>query len=183
MRNFQKILQGLNVQPLLHNLQRRPELWNENRLRKDFPDSPHREVDDIWLRFQEAHEGDDLAFPIHKLESVNWPAFRDLPSARPMIFGLMAFVEGERLGRVMITRLAPGKVIYPHIDGGDYASYYGRYHVVLQALPGCATRSGTETVVMGPGEVWWFDNLQEHEVINQSADDRIVMIVDIRTTR
>jgi len=31
------------------------------------------------------------------------------------------------------------------------------------------------------GEVWWFDNTQEHEVMNNSADDRIVMIVDIRT--
>jgi hypothetical protein len=36
---------------------------------------------------------------------------------------------------------------------------------------------------MAPGEAWWFDNAQEHEVINNSADDRIHMIVDIRTSK
>ena len=31
------------------------------------------------------------------------------------------------------------------------------------------------------GEVWWFDNARTHEVVNNSAGDRIHMIVDIRT--
>jgi hypothetical protein len=36
---------------------------------------------------------------------------------------------------------------------------------------------------MAPGEVWWFDNSKMHEVINNSADDRLTMIVDIRSAR
>jgi aspartyl/asparaginyl beta-hydroxylase (cupin superfamily) len=35
---------------------------------------------------------------------------------------------------------------------------------------------------MAAGEVWWFDNTVEHEVVNNSADDRIVLICDIRST-
>jgi hypothetical protein len=33
---------------------------------------------------------------------------------------------------------------------------------------------------MAPGEIWWFDNSVEHEVINNSAGDRIHLIVDVR---
>jgi hypothetical protein len=36
---------------------------------------------------------------------------------------------------------------------------------------------------MPKGTIWWFDNEKEHEVINNSANDRIHMVVDIRTRK
>ncbi len=36
---------------------------------------------------------------------------------------------------------------------------------------------------MKAGEAWWFDNSQEHEVVNNGITDRIHLIVDIRTSR
>jgi len=36
---------------------------------------------------------------------------------------------------------------------------------------------------MRQGEIWWFDNSVEHEVMNNGADDRVLLIVDIRTSR
>jgi len=33
---------------------------------------------------------------------------------------------------------------------------------------------------MRPGELWWFENAIEHEVTNNSANDRIHMIIDLR---
>lgn len=113
-------------------------------------------------------------------ESANYPALAELPMVRPIVFGLMRHVEGERLGRVLITRLGPGKRIYPHVDGGDHAAYFKRYQVALQCQPGCIFRAGDEQVQMRTGEAWWFDNGQEHEVVNHSADDRLALIVDIR---
>lgn len=172
--------------PLLDAVVRQPELWNQNRLRTTHPGTPHTEVDDIWLRFndlaifEETHEASSV---IDEHESINYPGMLKLPQARPIVFDLMRRVEGERLGRVLITRLAPGKKIAPHADGGSHAAYYDRYHVILQNLPGSIFRAGNETVSMKTGEVWYFDNAQEHEVINNSADDRITMIVDIRSAR
>ena len=32
---------------------------------------------------------------------------------------------------------------------------------------------------MGEGELWWFDNKQEHEAINDGDEDRIHMIFDL----
>lgn len=183
MRYFQRLAQGVDILPLLHAVERQPLLWNAHVLRTTHPGTPHTEVDDIWLRFNTLPPEGQEAKIIDEHESINYPAMLALPQARSIIFDLMRRVEGERLGRVLITRLAPGKAIAPHTDGGSHAAYYDRYHVILQNAAGSIFRAGNESVVMVPGEVWWFDNSQEHEVKNASSDDRLTMIVDIRTTR
>ena len=38
-------------------------------------------------------------------------------------------------------------------------------------------------VAMAPGEVWYFDNLKEHEVVNDGPDDRITLIICLRCER
>lgn len=178
MRNFLRIGVGVDVVPLLVGIYTK-DLWNKEKVRTTFDGTPHAEVDDILLRFNSL---EDLSQVPDQHESINFPAFLQLPQARPLIFGLMARVEGERLGRVLITRLKPGKKILPHIDGGDHAAYYERFHIVLQSSPGTQFRAGEEYVYMAPGEVWWFDNSVEHEVINNGTEDRIHLIVDIRTS-
>lgn len=181
MRNFNLISANVNVTPLLNAVMRQPELWNQNTLRTTHELTPHKQVDDIWLRFNELTA--NPADVIDEHESVNYPAMFALPQARPLIFNLMTIVEGERLGRTLITRLPPGCKIEPHVDGGSHAEYYDRYHIVLQAAIGSKFRAGDEVIQMAPGEVWWFDNAKEHEVINDSQFDRIHLIVDIRTFR
>lgn len=181
MRNFQQLAAGVNTLPLLHTVQRQPTLWNENKLRTTFENSPHCEADDIWLRFNEV--GEDASKVMDEHESINYPAMFKLPQVRPIIYDIMRLVEGERLGRVLITRIAPGKQIYPHVDSGSHAEYYDRYHVMLANPRGSNFHCGSESVFMAPGDVWWFNNSIEHAVINHGDSDRITMIVDIRTTR
>lgn len=173
--------QGMNVMPLMNQIARNKQLWNANDLRSKFPGSPHKAVDDIWLRFQAITEDSTLKGIADEHESINYPAFFELTESHELIFNLSRAVKGERLGRAMVTRLAPGRAINPHVDGGAHAEYYERYHVVIQGLPGSIFRCGDEQVTMQTGEVWWFDNAVEHEVINNSADDRIHLVVDIRT--
>lgn len=180
MQNFQKIGSGLDVVPALNAIMRQPDLWNADKLRTTFPDSPHREVDDIWIRFNEITDKHKI---IDDCEAINYEAFFLLPQIRGLVFGLMAYVEGERLGRVLITRLKPGGRIYPHADEGAPATYYDRFHIVLNGLPGSIFRIEDEQVRMATGETWWVNNRLEHEVINNSADDRIHLIVDIRCSR
>jgi len=175
LRNFYRLIEGLDVTALTHALHTRPGLWNRNSLRRATAELS--ECDDIWLRFPTEA---DCAGGVGALECVNYPALAELPQVRPIVFSLMRQVEGERLGPVMITRLAPGKRIYPHDDGVAHTSYYKRYQIALQSLPGVMFRAGDETVAMRTGEIWWFDNSIEHEVVNNSPDDRLAMIVDIR---
>lgn len=176
MENFFRLAKGVNAAPLLVAINRQPELWDQNTLRTKHPNTAHGQVSDIWLMFNDV-EGDVSNDIIVK----PFPAFAKLPQARQIIFDLMRLVEGVTLGRVIITKLAPGKKITPHVDGGTPATYFSRYQVALQSLPGALFTIGDETVNFESGEVWLIDNKKEHSVINNSRDDRIVMIVDIRS--
>jgi hypothetical protein len=178
VKHFLKIASGINVMPLLSALQRRPELWNADRVRQSFDKSPHAAVDDILLRFSDS-AAKDIG---DRLLCTNTESFSNLPQARPLVYGLMTQVEGSVLGRAMVTRLAPGKCISPHADTrGRYANYFKRYHIVLQCEPGAVFRAEDEQIQMRQGEVWQFNAHAMHEVVNNSAEDRIVLIVDIRS--
>lgn len=191
MNNFQRITGGIDVMQLLLAIKRRPELWKEDTYLRDYPQGPFKQIESIMLRFpvRSVHETEEAlkdhvnAAGYDQHENVDYPAYKLLPEARPIIMNLMAYVGGERLGRVMINKIAPGGVIYPHADTPAHADYYSRFHIVLQSQPGVVFRCGDEHVYMGTGEIYWFNNKLEHEVINNSADDRIHMIVDVRTSR
>jgi hypothetical protein len=180
MRNFYLIASGVSVTPLMMDLCRNPQLWNQNTLRTTHPMTPHKEVDDIWLRFNEMPPPGEEHRVIDEHESIDYPAFKVLSAARPLVMSVFNAVAGIRLGRVLITRLHPGGKIEPHIDGGSHAEYYSRHHVVLQSAPGSIFRCGDESVQMETGQVWWFDNSKEHEVVNNSATDRLHLIIDAR---
>jgi hypothetical protein len=189
MKNFLQLAAGLDVLPLLLAIKRRPELWKEDTYLRDYPQGPFGEIESIMLRFPtkgvyetEAEMQNHLS-TYDQHENIDYPAYKILSEARPLVMSLMSRVGGERLGRVMINKIAPGGKIFPHVDTKSHTDYYSRFHIVLQSQPGVSFRSGDEQIYMGTGEAWWFDNSQEHEVINNSADDRIHMIVDVRTSK
>lgn len=191
MRNFH-FLPPVDTTNLMLNIKRHPELWKEDTFLRDYPQGPFGEIESIMLRFPEKrvfeqeeelekYRRGESQFDQH--ESIDYPAFSVLSEARTIVFGLMAFVQGERLGRVMINKIAPGGRIYPHADTPEHTDYYTRFHVVLQSSPGCFLRAGEEQIEMKTGDVFWFNNKLEHEVVNNSALDRISMVVDIKVRK
>lgn len=191
MRYFEQIATGIDVQPLLHQITTQPSLWNAVPIRSQY--GRHQDTDDILLRYNRFRPGQDdpRDAVVSSIDCENLPPFSQLPHAVPIIFGLMARVQGVHLGRVFISRLPPEASIPPHSDRDpsterDYpdrkipAVYFERYQLTLRAMPGVVFRCGDEQVFMEPGTVWWFNNQIEHEVTNQSIDDRIAMTIDIR---
>lgn len=189
MQNFSRLAQNIDVTPLMLAIQRRPELWKEDTYLRDFPQGPFKQIESIMLRFpvkgvcDTMEELKDHQSRYDQHENIDYPAYAILTEARPLVMALMTRVGGERLGRVMINKIAPGGMIYPHADTPAHTEYYTRFHIALQSQPGVDFRAGDEHVYMATGEAWWFDNKQEHEVINNSADDRIHMIIDIRCSK
>lgn len=177
MQHFLNIARGIDVTPLLVALFRKPDLWNENTLRTEHPETAHADCSDIWLMFNDTT--DASAVPNDR-EVIPYRAWFELPEAQAIVLDLMRRVSGVRLGRVIITKLPPGGKITPHIDGGAPAEYYKRFQVALQTRPGCLFKIGEETVQFQPGDVWLINNRETHGVINNSDDDRIAMVVDIR---
>jgi len=178
-RNFQ-LLGQQNVMPLLHQIALHPELWNRDKVRTEHPGSPHSQCDDILLRFQDiaALEAQQI---MDDAECVWYPAWDVLSEAHTLIFDLARMVKAERIGRILISRMAPGTEIAPHEDGGAVASYYTRYQMPLQSEPGVVFDCAGERVQMTGGQVWWFNNKLTHSVMNNSANDRIAMVVDLKT--
>jgi hypothetical protein len=189
MKNFLMLADGADVMPLLLAIRRRPDLWKEDTYLRDYPQGPFAQIESIMLRFpvKSVHETEEelknhlSTYDQH--ENIDYPPYKVLVEARPLIMALMARVGGERLGRCMINKIAPGGRIFPHVDTQSHTDYYTRFHIVLQSQPGVIFRAGDESVHMKAGEVWYFNNAVEHEVVNNSADDRIHLVVDIRTSR
>lgn len=181
MRNFQRIAEGVNILPLLLSLQRQPGLWDRNRMRKDRRGSPHTQMDDIWVRYNPNPVDPEKANDEH--DSQWYEAYYFLPELRPLVFATMAAVEGERLGGVLITRIPPGGRIEPHSDRSWHADYYDKFYLSLKNPPECRFFCEDEAIIPRPGDIYWFDNSKTHWVENQGTDDRITVIMCIRTHR
>ena len=182
MRHFMHIASGIDVMPLALALQLQPELWNQHNERKEFEGTSHKGTSDIWVRYNDPknlEQGYEKYTSEH--DSVWHPAYYKLPQLRPIIFSLMARCEAVRLGGVLITKIPPGGHILPHADKGWHPEYYNvKLYVPIQANPQCVNRVGDEHVVMQTGDCWYFNNLVEHEVINNGNDDRMTLIICLR---
>lgn len=178
--NFLKIAQGVEVMPLLLELNRQPQLWDRNKARL-YETSPHRETHDIWVRYNDETQykktGDYTKFN-DPHESVWYPAYYALPSLRKIIFSLMAGVEGERLGGVLIYNLPKGKQIYPHVDTGWHVEHFEKFNVCLQSDRTRFCYHGEE-MVSHQGEVFRFRNDIEHWVLNEGEVDHLMLTVCI----
>lgn len=197
MKHFHFLAHGLDVNPLMLAIRRQPGLWKEDTFLRHYPQGPFGQTETIMIRFPEKVEGlteeQIEAYKANQLagydqyEAVNYPAMAALPEVRKLVFDLMARVQGERLGRVMINKVTPGGRIFPHADTPEQTRYYTRFHIVLHGLPGAVLRCGegddAEQINMNTGDCFWFNNALTHEVVNNSADDRVSMVVDIRLPR
>lgn len=190
MINFSRLATGLNIEPAwnaIQRLEKQGELWRPDTHLRKIAQGPEGAVDSIILRFPRVPEQLDDQSRLEwyqssrALECHDTPMMGVLPQVRPLIWWLMGAVEGERLGRVVINRLNPYSAFYPHADGEPHASYYDRFHVVLQGTEDSYLTVEDEKVRMSTGEAWWFNNAKLHQVDNCGHLPRIHLIVDIRT--
>lgn len=177
------IARGLNVEPLVQAIIRQPWLWDKYPERTSLENGPFEGTHDIWVRFaapETLQNKEDLGKP-H--ESVWYEAADCLPLVKDICYALMTAVQGERLGGVLITKIPPGQMVKPHVDGGWHAEYYDKYAVQLQSNQLQAFCFDNDALVALPGDVYWFNNRVNHWVTNESNEDRITMIICIRSDR
>jgi hypothetical protein len=177
----------IDVAPLVSLIDSHPELWDAHGLRKNGEGTPHSRMSDIWVRYNDiapyAAAGDFRGFNDAHVP-VWYPAYDVLQSALdPILFPLMARVAGEMLGGVLITRIPADHGIDPHIDIGWHVEYYDKFYLSLRSAPGAIFHCGDESINPAPGDLYHFDNRREHSVKNDSAEDRMTLIVCIRTNK
>jgi mannose-6-phosphate isomerase-like protein (cupin superfamily) len=91
----------------------------------------------------------------------------------------LAQLCGGTMGKTRLAALKPGAEIPAHADWGLYHELTERIHLVIRNHGGTYFTCGDSTVEMRDGEVWWFDNLTRHHVINTGSLWRTHLIVDL----
>jgi len=175
-KSFEKIPLVVNVEDLKTYLESHPESFD------DYPDrlsGPHAEVSDIWVRYNNAKNRgpgfNDPHFPVW------YPISAKLPDVFKIAFELMGFVNGEHLGGILITKLPPGGRVGVHTDSGWHAEFYDKFYIPVKNKPGSKFCFPDGDIDPQEGEVYQFDNSIPHSVENNTDEDRIAMIICIRT--
>ena len=86
MRNFHQIGQNVQVFPIMHAVMRRKDLWNLNNARTATPNSPHREANDIWLRYCDVTPESTVESVINDHKTHCFPAWSELPEEWHMLY-------------------------------------------------------------------------------------------------
>lgn len=170
------------IREVVEQIQANPSVWNRHRGRVDAYDSPHQQISDIWVRYNaiENRDADPVAFYHGEHESVWYPVADEIPAVPWLVQQLFNDVRGERLGGVLITKIPPGGEVKPHIDTGWHAGFYDKYAIQLQGNKDQAFCFEDSRLSALPGESYTFDNSKLHWVTNESAEDRMTLIVCIR---
>lgn len=179
MSDFWQIPAIFDVSSIAKALSERADLFGIHNQRATSYNSPHAAMSDIWIRYNDFYNFGENFHDEH--ESVWYPSYKELPSLSTIIFNLMHLVEGERLGGVLITKLAPGGAIAEHVDSGWHADYYEKFYIPIAVEDGAVFSFPSGDIKAQPGECYWFNNAVPHSVKNNSNSDRISLIVCIKT--
>lgn len=178
--NYIKIAEGLNVDQINKEIEANPHVWNSVKDRTENPTSPHREVDDIWVRYSdlERFRSEEKYEPFIP----RWyDVAEDLPSIVDFSFLMMSAVEGENLGAVLVTKIPAGGKVYPHVDTGWHVEFHDKFYLHLESNDGVEfCWSDGQKIKPKKGDLYWLDNTKEHWVNNNGNTDRTTLIVCIK---
>jgi hypothetical protein len=170
------------MRPVCSELSADPGLWNEHRLRTADPRSPHREIDDIWGRYN-ALANLDPANPaaFNEPHAAEWyPVAAKLPSLQPFVEALAHALGAATIGGVLITRVPAGKQVYWHRDAGWHAQEHRKFCVSIAANHEQTFEFEREQMRSDTGDCFEFDNAFPHRVLNPAATARVSLIVSLR---
>lgn len=172
-----KLLQeNIPVHQIYWQLLKNEWLWNKNTRRTENPSSPHRELDDIWVRFGEDSEGEAT-----RPHDAKWyEAVEAIPLLKQVSLDILRLAEGTRLGGILLTRIPPGAACHPHEDNGWHANYYEKYALQITSAPGQKFCFNDEELETKPGDLYWFENQSTHWVTNPTKYERVTLIVCVR---
>lgn len=156
-----------------------PAVWDRYRWRTDHPQSPHREVSDIWMRYNAIEH---LGPRFNEEHTAVWyPIAEQLPYTKRLAEEMFATVSGVQLGGVLVTKIPAGRQVYPHVDRGWHAGYYQKFAIQIAGHKDQAFCFENESLSALSGEAYEFRNDVPHWVVNPSPEDRITLIVCVRS--
>jgi hypothetical protein len=169
------------IQEAVKQLDAHPELWNEYKWRTA-SNSPHREADDIWVRYNPVVNFDPKnPAKFNDEHTAEWYSCADkLPAIKEIATQVIEFLGAEKLGAVLVTRVPPGKQIHWHQDGGWHAKAHRKFLVLLRGNIEQSFEFENEQMFAEPGDCFEFQNEYLHSVYNPTDQERISLIICLR---
>ena len=167
---------GIDVAPLLNAVRNRYDLFAMTVARQSFDQSPHSETMSIFVRGPLGWTRDWYQ---NDIGAMDYPAAQILAEPlRQVVTPILSRLQLAELGRVMIVELPPGGRVTTHIDQGEYARHYKRWHLVLSGGKRATLTCGDDVVECWPGRLFTFNHHKPHSARNLEDEARIVLIID-----
>jgi hypothetical protein len=180
-RNFEFVASGLDVAPLAALLDANPAWWRDITMRQDYLGSAHAATHCIYLRGPAGFTFEEYFLELAALDYPRLPTA--LAALMPVVRPLLRAIDWRELGRILIVRLPAGAELDEHIDQGEYARHYARFHIPLVTNADCALVVAGEPQHMAVGEAWWFNHHKPHYAYNHGETERVHLIVDAVSPR
>ena len=97
---------------------------------------------------------------------------------KPVIDELESIHNGK-IGKVMFVKLKAKNNIIKHWDSTEYLNVVRRHHIPIITNKNVYFYVDDGVLNMFEGECWEINNMKSHEVINDSNEDRIHLMIDI----
>jgi len=173
-----KILKtGINVSKVIEQLKKYPQDWDHQKHLKDsqslvgrgFSDLPVSALQLIMggVKNKEDFVGDSEI-------NIKTPAYEHHSEIRKIIRKNFGNKELHRCG---FLSLPVDEIVGAHIDEGTYYLTRDRYH--LSIIGTYQYFCGTDTEIIKPGTLLWFNNKLPHGTVNIGDETRITFVFDI----
>jgi hypothetical protein len=109
----------------------------------------------------------------------NMPAHdKYAPALAPILDFIKQFYQFSEYV-AFLARLGAGGTIALHEDGGEFLERVHRLHIPIKTNDKCFYLVDEERVQMATGTLYEIDNQRRHGVVNEGAEDRIHLIVNV----
>ena len=173
-----KILKtGINVKKVVEQLKKYPQDWDhqkhlknsESLVDRGFVDLPVSALQLIMggVKKKEDFVGDSEI-------NIKTPAYQHHSEIRKIIRKEFGNRELHRCG---FLSLPVDEIVGAHIDEGTYYQTRDRYH--LSILGTYQYFCGTDTTIVEPGTLLWFNNKLPHGTVNIGDETRITFVFDM----
>lgn len=177
MKYFKLMQSGIDVSPLYNEILENDDMWHipTKAAKREETVPVQQETNSIFIRAPIRHG----AIALDNNQESDWTSESDsFPLANAFMKNFAEHTGGS-LSRALIVRVKPKGRVYRHVESGSYYFIRNRYHLILKSTMGSILYAGDEKVTMQEGEVWWFNNKQQHQAENPSDDWRIHYIFDV----
>jgi hypothetical protein len=147
--------------------------WMENQHRQQTFDV-HYQTQSIVLLFCDCEQWPNIKVT----KESGWHTFS--PFAVPLMDEILKahYPPGGRIIRAVLARLAPSKMIKPHVDLHMSFSLAHRIHVPITTNAKVRFNIGGHPFQLQRGTIYEVNNLLQHSVMNKGEQDRITFIFD-----